>query len=334
VAFRRSTTTWTPKTIPFGFLIALLGGWVIAAALVGPLFNFGFFNDTTWQFSAKQWETQLIPGIVAVVGGLMLMTPSRGGGALGALLAFAAGAWLIVCPILCPLWSSGTIQPYGSQGMQALRWIGHFYGPGALIIYFAGYALGLFSRRTVVQDTQGLRAADAADRFAGDLARLRQQRLEVERRVVHRDLPVLGARPLLTWAVAVELDPISIRVAQVDRLADSVIGCTTDRDARIPEAAERIAQRRSIRIADRNVVEARRPRWRRGAAAALPGVDAEMMVIAAGAEERRLVADAQDEVEPEHVAVEAERPVDVRDFQMDVPDVDARIDRRGHACEA
>jgi hypothetical protein len=154
VAFRRSTTTWTPKTIPFGFLIALLGGWVIAAALVGPLFNFGFFNDTSWQFSTKQWETQLIPGIVAVVGGLMLMTPSRGFGALGALLAFAAGAWLIVCPILYPLWSSGTIEPYGSQGMQALRWIGHFYGPGALIIYFAGYALGLFSRRTVVQDTQ------------------------------------------------------------------------------------------------------------------------------------------------------------------------------------
>ena len=38
--------------------------------------------------------------------------------------------------------------------MQALRWIGYFYGPGALIIYFAGYALGIFSRRTVVQDTQ------------------------------------------------------------------------------------------------------------------------------------------------------------------------------------
>ena len=58
------------------------------------------------------------------------------------------------------------------------------------------------------------------------------------------------------------------------------------------------------------------------------------MVIAAGTEERRLVAVAQDEVEPEHVAVEAERPVDVRDLQMDMPDVDARIDRRGHAREA
>ena len=38
--------------------------------------------------------------------------------------------------------------------MQALRWIGHVYGPGGLTLYFAGYALGLFSRRTVVQDAQ------------------------------------------------------------------------------------------------------------------------------------------------------------------------------------
>jgi hypothetical protein len=157
MAFRRSaprTTRWTPKVIPFGFLIAVLGGWVIAAALVGPAFNFGFFNDSSWQFSTKQWEMQLIPGIVAVLGGLMLMTPSRGGGALGALLAFAAGGWLIVGPILYPLWSSGTIEPYGSEGMKALRWLGHFYGPGGLILYFAGYAHGLFSRRTVVQDAE------------------------------------------------------------------------------------------------------------------------------------------------------------------------------------
>jgi hypothetical protein len=58
------------------------------------------------------------------------------------------------------------------------------------------------------------------------------------------------------------------------------------------------------------------------------------MVIAACAEKRRLVADTHDEVEPEHVAVKGERPVDVRDLQMNVPDIDARIDRRGHACEA
>jgi hypothetical protein len=150
----RRTSAWTPRAIPFGFVIALLGAWVIVAALIGPAFNFGFFNDSSWQFSTRQWETELIPGVVAVIGGLMLVMPSRGTGALGALLAFAAGGWLIVSPILYPLWSSGTIHPYGTEGMKALRWLGHFYGPGGLLLFFAGYANGLFARRTVVQDTQ------------------------------------------------------------------------------------------------------------------------------------------------------------------------------------
>lgn len=155
MAFRRTGTTraWTPKAIPFGLLIAALGAWVVVAALIGPVFNFGFFNDKSWDFSAKQWELQLIPGAVAFLGGLLLMTPSRGSGSFGALLAFAAGAWLVVSPILYPLWSSGDVNTFGSEGMKALRWIGHFYGPGGLILYFAGYAHGLFSSRTVVQDT-------------------------------------------------------------------------------------------------------------------------------------------------------------------------------------
>jgi hypothetical protein len=149
----RQQRAWTPKAIPFGLLIALLGAWVVAAALVGALFNFGFFNDHSWQFGARQWELQLLPGLVAFVGGFMLLTPSRGGGAFGALLALTAGAWLIIGPVAYPLWSSGTIQPYGSEGMKTLRWIGHFYGPGGLILYFAGYSHGLFSRRAVVQET-------------------------------------------------------------------------------------------------------------------------------------------------------------------------------------
>jgi hypothetical protein len=148
-----TTTRWTPKAIPFGLLILLLGAWVIVAALIGPIFNFGFFNDDTWNFSTKQWELQLIPGIVAVVGGLLLMTPSAGSGTFGALLALLAGAWLVVGPVVYPLWSSGDVHTFGSEGMKTLRWIGHFFGPGGLILYFSGYAHGLLSRRTVVQDT-------------------------------------------------------------------------------------------------------------------------------------------------------------------------------------
>jgi hypothetical protein len=94
----------------------------------------------------------------------MLVTPSRGRGAFVALLALAAGAWLIVGPVAYPLWSSGTIQPYGSEGMKTLRWIGHFYGPGCLILYFAGYSHGLFSRRTAVPETAVAEPADQVHR--------------------------------------------------------------------------------------------------------------------------------------------------------------------------
>src|ERR671934_176350 len=64
------------------------------------------------------------------------------------------GGWLIVGPILYPLWSSGTIEPYGSEGMKALRWLGQVYGPGGLLLYLAGCAHGLLSRRTVVEDAE------------------------------------------------------------------------------------------------------------------------------------------------------------------------------------
>src|SRR5215467_13528191 len=58
-----------------------------------------------------------------------------------------------------------------------------------------------------------------------------------------------------------------------------------------------------------------------------------MMVVAAGAEERRLVARPLHDVESEHVAVEAERTIDVRNLQVDVPDVDTRINRLAHAAK-
>jgi hypothetical protein len=147
-------------------LITLIGAWVIVAALIGPSFNFGFFNDKSWEWSTKQWELQLIPGIVAVVGGLLLLTPSRGTGSLGALLAFLAGGWLIVCPVLYPIWASGTVDTFGSDSMKALRWVGHFYAPGGFLLYFAGYAHGLFARRTVVQDTTAPEPATTQQRTA------------------------------------------------------------------------------------------------------------------------------------------------------------------------
>ena len=61
-----------------------------------------------------------------------------------------------------------------------------------------------------------------------------------------------------------------------------------------------------------------RPRRRLPGAATLPGVPAEVVVVAARAQERRLGAELRHQVEPEQVAVEADRLVDVGDAQVDV----------------
>ena len=150
----RRKRTWTPATIPFGLLIMLLGAWVFFVPLVGPYFDFGFFTESAWSFSVRHWELLLAPGIVAFVGGLLLMTPAWGLGWLGGLMATAAGIWLVIGPSLYPLWAAvDRVQPLPhGDVVRALLWIGYFYGPGALITYLAGYGQGLVSRRTVVEE--------------------------------------------------------------------------------------------------------------------------------------------------------------------------------------
>ena len=54
-----------------------------------------------------------------------------------------------------------------------------------------------------------------------------------------------------------------------------------------------------------------------------------MVVVPARGDEGGLVAVPLLHLEPEDTSVERERAIDVRDLQVDVPDVDAGIDRRG-----
>jgi hypothetical protein len=142
---------WTPAAIPVGLLLMALGAWAFFVPLVGPYFNYGFFTSTTWVFSGVHWELLLGAGIAIFCGGLLLTVPSLGLGALGSLLAFAGGAWLLVGPSLYPLWTSTVNVPH-TQGMRALLEIGYFYGTGALVMYLTGFGNGLLSRRTTVHD--------------------------------------------------------------------------------------------------------------------------------------------------------------------------------------
>jgi hypothetical protein len=56
------------------------------------------------------------------------------------------------------------------------------------------------------------------------------------------------------------------------------------------------------------------------AAFALPGVEADVVMIAARRNERRAVAHPLHHLEAEHAAIEAERAVEIGDLEMNMPD--------------
>ena len=143
-------TARTRAAAPVGLMLMLLGAWAFVVPLVGPHFDFGFFTNRTWSFSMRHLELLLLPGAVIFAGGLLVATGSRGGRALGGLLAFAGGAWLVVGPSLYPLWASAVRPLPHDQPIRSLLWIGYFYGTGALTLYLAGLAHGL--RSPVVAD--------------------------------------------------------------------------------------------------------------------------------------------------------------------------------------
>ena len=133
-------------------------------------------------------------------------------------------------------------------------------------------------------------AARATTAPSGRPSGFGEQCVQVERDRHHRHASVRVARPFLPRAVTVELDAVSVRVVEVDGLADAVIGSTGERHTRIDEPAERIRELRAIGIADRGVEEPGVARRRRRAALALPGVQSDVMVITARRDERGLVA--------------------------------------------
>ena len=94
------------------------------------------------------------------------------------------------------------------------------------------------------------------------------------------------------------------------------------------EPAERVGERRAGRVEDGEVVEPGRAGRGRRAAFALPGVQPDVVMVAAGRDEGGARAVALDQLEAEHAAIEGERAVDVGDLEMDMADPGSGIDRR------
>jgi hypothetical protein len=138
-----------------GLLVILLGLWGGLVPFFGPYFHYAFGSYQTWHYTSERLWLCIIPGAVAVVGGLMLLRSAhRTSGLLGGWLALAAGAWFAIGPSISLLWHAAGDPigaPIGGHTRQAIEWLGYFSGLGVLIAALAAFAMGrYYSRPRVV----------------------------------------------------------------------------------------------------------------------------------------------------------------------------------------
>ncbi|MEV0685053.1 hypothetical protein AB0I35_14430 [Nocardia sp. NPDC050378] len=154
-----------------GLAVLLLGIWGALIPFIGPYFDFAYTPDEPWVWTTARGWLQVLPGVVAIVGGLlMLMSRNRVVAGFGAWLGVAAGAWFVIGPFLAAWFRLGDMgEPVaGSDVKRALLQLTFFYGLGALILFFAASSLGRLS----VRSTRDIAFAERTRVVGDDRARV------------------------------------------------------------------------------------------------------------------------------------------------------------------
>src|SRR5690606_41536421 len=56
-----------------GLAVLLLGIWGALIPFIGPYFSFSYTPDEPWVWSAARGWLQVLPGVVALIGGLLML---------------------------------------------------------------------------------------------------------------------------------------------------------------------------------------------------------------------------------------------------------------------
>ncbi len=154
-----------------GVLLVLLGIWGALIPFVGPYFHFAYTPDRGFAVTAGRMWLEVLPGVVALAGGVVvLISRFRPAALLGAWLAALAGAWFAVGTLIAAHWTRlpGAGAPVGGAARAMFEQIGFFTGLGVVIVFVAALALGRFTvvaaRDAAVAATRNGAAANAADK--------------------------------------------------------------------------------------------------------------------------------------------------------------------------
>jgi hypothetical protein len=131
-----------------GLLLMLLGIWGALIPFVGPYFHYAYTPDRAWTATSGRMWLEVLPGVVALVGGLVvLISRFRPAALIGAWLAAVAGAWFTLGGLIAGRWPSLPTAgvPVGGSTATLLEQVGFFTGLGVVIVFLAALALGRFT---------------------------------------------------------------------------------------------------------------------------------------------------------------------------------------------
>jgi hypothetical protein len=212
-------------------LVLVLGVWGGLIPFIGPYFHYSFGGDQTWHFTMQRLWLCILPGGVAVIGGLMLMrASSRVGGLTAGWVALVAGAWFAVGPAVALLWDHTIYAigaPNGGQARRMLEWVGYFSGLGVAIVGLAAFAMGRFFSRPRLVEEPAVVAADVA-------AAEGPARHEPVTRAAVADAP---AERTVVRDVPAERTAVADAPAERDVVADRPAGRTAVTDAPVDRGA-------------------------------------------------------------------------------------------------
>src|SRR5205807_3008645 len=117
-----------------------------------------------------------------------------------------------------------------------------------------------------------------------------------------------------------------VGIPQIDGLTHAVVGRPLQRETGIEHPPHDAAESAAVGEEHREVVEPGGARRGPRGTPARPGIQTEMVVVAARGEKHRVGPIPRRNLEAQHVAVKSERPVQVRHGQMHVPDARAGVD--------
>lgn len=135
-----------------GAFLVLLGTWGVLVPFFGEQLGLSYGAAEQWEWTAARGWLQVLPGFVAIIGGIVLaLSRNRFAAVFGAWLSAVAGAWFIVGRAVAEPFGVGFAGTPATAGAAETMWIeiANFTGLGALILLFAGMIVGRLSVRSV-----------------------------------------------------------------------------------------------------------------------------------------------------------------------------------------